>query len=394
MDVVPEDLAELVHRAARATAPYPADLAALRRRARVRRRRRTATAVAGLVVLVALTGGAVPLLAGGHRTAAPLAAPSPSPAVPGAPSPTVSGSPPPASRPAQRLLLSGDGGTVGPHRATPEIGLVPGVADELRGDGSVVRHRVPAGWEETVALPDGRLVGLKLTDLMPGVRRTDGPGVAGLSIKLVVLTADGRAEVSREVRVRGQALGLAGADARYAYLVRDGVGLVSHELATGREKTLIRVPRKVDGELPFREADVAAGRVVSVTGAADMTRCQLDVRRLAGGSRMSRLTVAGECAPSVRLSPDGSLVAVPYRRPNGRNLDYRLAILDTATGQRRADQPLGTASPTYGLTGGGTWGAAWVDDTTVRVVWAQLPDPPRKVYRVAELARVVTVSVQ
>ncbi|MEU5530572.1 hypothetical protein ABZ744_26910 [Micromonospora chersina] len=392
MDVVPEDLAELVHRAARATAPYPADLATLRRRARLRRRRRTATAVAGLVVLVALTGGAVPLLVGGHRPAAPLAALSPSPS--SSPSLTVPGSPPPTPAPAQRLMLSGDGGTVRPHRGGPEIGLVGGVADELRGDGSVFRHRVPAGWQETVALPDGRLVGLKFTDLMPGVRRKDGPDVAGLSIKLMVLSAEGRVEVSREIRVRGQALRLAGADARYAYLVRDGVGLVSHELTTGREKTLIRVPTKVDGELPFRAADVTAGRVVSVTGPADMTRCQLDVRRLNGGSRLSRLTVAGECAQSVRLSPDGTLVAVPYRRPNGRNLDYRLAILDTATGQRRADQPLGTASPIFGMTGGGTWGAAWVDDTTVRVVWAQLPDPPRKVYSVAELARVLTIGVQ
>ncbi|MCP3784019.1 hypothetical protein NLX85_11640 [Micromonospora sp. A3M-1-15] len=386
MDAVPEDLAELVHRAARATGPHPADLAAIRRRARARRRRRGVTGAAGLVALIALTGGAVPLLVHEHRPAATVAAPSTSPAAPDLP--------PPTPVPAQRLMLKGDGGTVRPHRTGAEIGLLPGVADELRSDGSVVRHRVPAGWQETVALSDGRLVGLTFTDLMPGVRRTDGPDVAGLSIKLTVLSAEGHVEVSREIRVRGQALGLAGADARYAYLARDGVGLVSHELTTGREKTLIRVPTKVDGELPFRAADVTAGRVVSVTGPADMTRCQLDVRRLAGGSRLSRLTVAGECAPSVRLSPDGSLVAVPYRRPNGRDLDYRLAILETVTGQLRADQPLGTASPTYGMTGGGTWGAAWVDDTTVRVVWAQLPDPPRKVYSVAELARVVTVGVQ
>ncbi|WP_262282940.1 hypothetical protein [Micromonospora sp. MA102] len=386
MDAVPEDLAELVHRAARATGPHPADLATIRRRARVRRRRRSLTGVAGLVALIALTGGAAPLLVREHRPAPPVAAPSTSPAAPDRTPPTV--------EPAQRLMLSGEGGTVRPHRAGPEIGLVGGVADELRGDGSVVRHRVPAGWQESVALSDGRLVGLKLTDLMPGTRRRDGPDVAGLSIRLMVLSADDRVEISREVRIKGQGLKLAGADLRYAYLVRGGVGLVAHELTTGRERTLIPVPAGADDELPFRAADVTAGRVVSVTGPADMTRCQLDVRRLAGGSRLSRLTVAGECAPSVRLSPDGSLVAVPYRRPNGRDLDYRLAILETATGQLRADQPLGTASPTYGMTGGGTWGAAWVDDTTVRVVWAQLPDPPRKVYSVAELARVVTVGVQ
>ncbi|MFI6328194.1 hypothetical protein ACIBBG_07870 [Micromonospora chersina] len=386
MDVVPEDLAELVHRAARATGPHPADLAAIRRRARARRRRRGVTGAAGLVALIALTGGAVPLLVHEHRPAATVAAPSTSPAAPDLP--------PPTPAPAQRLMLSGDGGTVRPHRAGPEIGLVGGVADELRGDGSVLRHRVPAGWQETVAMPDGRLVGLKLTDLMPGKRRTDGPDVAGLSIRLMVLDADDRVEISREIRIKGQALKLAGADARYAYLVRGGVGLVAHELTTGREETMIAAPAGADGELPFREAALAAGLVVSVTGPPDMTRCQLDVRRLAGGDRLSRLTVDGECAPSIRLSPDGTLVAVPYRRPNGRNLDYRLAILDTATGQLRADQPLGTASPTYGLTGGGTWGAAWVDDATVRVVWAQLPDPPRKVYSVAELARVITVDVQ
>ncbi|MEU4370343.1 hypothetical protein [Micromonospora chersina] len=386
MDVVPDDLAELVHRAARATGPHPADLAAIRRRARARRRRRGVTGAAGLVALIALTGGAVPLLVHEHRPAATVAAPSTSPAAPDLP--------PPTPAPAQRLMLTGDGGTVRPHRAGPEIGLIGGVADELRGDGSVLRHRVPAGWQETVAMPDGRLVGLKLTDLMPGKRRTDGPDVAGLSIRLMVLDADDRVEISREIRIKGQGLKLAGADARYAYLVRGGVGLVAHELATGREETMIAAPAGADGELPFREAALAAGLVVSVTGPPDMTRCQLDVRRLAGGDRLSRLTVNGECAPSIRLSPDGTLVAVPYRRPDGRDLDYRLAILDTATGQLRADQPLGTASPTYGLTGGGTWGAAWVDDTTVRVVWAQLPDPPRKVYSVAELARVVTVGVQ
>ncbi|MGR6322310.1 hypothetical protein Q2K19_14070 [Micromonospora soli] len=387
MDVIPEDLTDLVHRAASTTAAHPADLATVRGRARARRRRRAAVASGGLAVLVALTGGAVPLLTRDDRATVPASAPP----VP----PPVSASPTPPPVPAQRLILTGDGGTVRPQRGGPEIGLLGGPADELAADGSVVGHRVPAGWQETVALPDGRLVGLEFTDLMPGVRRTDGPNVAGLSIRLTVLGADDRVDISREVRVRGQALKLVGADARYAYLVRDGVGLVSHELTSGREKTLIRVPAKVDGELPFREADVAAGRVVSVTGPPDMTRCQLDVRRLAGGGGLSRLTVDGECAASIRLSPDGSLVAVPYRRPSGRRtLEYRLAILDTATGERRADRLIGAADTVYGLTAGGTCGAAWVDGTTVRVVWAQLPDPPRKVYTVAELARVVTVTAQ
>ncbi|MFE9954679.1 hypothetical protein [Micromonospora sp. NPDC005299] len=389
MDVVPEDLVELVHRAARATGPHPADLAAVRRRARARRRRRSVTGVAGLVVLVALTGGAVPLLARDDRAAGPVSAPSVRPAE------TRPATPAPARGPAQRLILAGEGGSVRPVRNGPEIGLVAGTGNELTADGSVVRHRVPAGWEQTVPLPDGRLVGLTLTDLMPGVRRPDGPDVAGLSIRLMVLGPDDRVQVSREVRVKGQALTLVGADARYAYLVRDGLGLVAHELATGRERTLIRVAAKADGELPFRGADVAAGLVVSAAGPWDMTRCRLEVRRLAGGTRLSGPTVDGDCAPSIRLSPDGTLVAVPYRRSVARrSLEYRVAILDTATGQRRADQVIGTADTVAGLTSGGTWGVAWVDDSTIRVVWAQLPDPARKVYSVAELARVVTVGVQ
>ncbi|WP_319460344.1 hypothetical protein [Micromonospora sp. RTP1Z1] len=220
--------------------------------------------------------------------------------------------------------------------------------------------------------------------------------MAGLSIRLMVLGADGRVQRSREARVKGQTITLVGADERYAYLVRDHVGLVTHELATGREKVLIRSSTVGAGPL-LSSADVAAGRMVTVTSGFDMNRCQVDVLRLADGTRQSRLGVNGDCAQSIRLSPDGDLVAIPYARTNGadpRSRDYRVAILDTATGQRRADQFVGTVGAINGLTAGGTWGTAWVDDTTVRVVWAQLPLPARKVYSVSEVSRVVTVSVQ
>jgi hypothetical protein len=68
--------------------------------------------------------------------------------------------------------------------------------------------------------------------------------------------------------------------------------------------------------------------------------------------------------------------------------------MDTATGQRRTDQLIGTAGTVNGLPAGGTWGAAWADDTKLHVVWAQLPPAPRKVYSVSEVAQVVTVSAQ
>ncbi|MET7833075.1 hypothetical protein ABZS44_09615 [Micromonospora sediminicola] len=389
MDVVPDDLAELVHRAARAGAAHPADLAVVRRRAATRARRRRVTGVVGLVALVALTGGALPLLTDGGRPAPPVSAPSGS----------VSGDDPASSAPpggtAQRLILAGEGGTVRPDRDGPEIGLLSGLADELTPDGEVVRHRVPAGWEQTTALPDGRLVGLQLTDRTPGTRRPDGPDVAGLSIRLVVLGPDDRVQVRREVRVKGQAIKLAGADARYAYLVRGGTGLVAHDLASGREKVLVRTGPDTGGELPFREADVRAGVVASVTGTPEVTGCRIEVRRLVGGARRAFPPLGGECAPSIRLSPDGSLVAVPYRRQTGaRTAEYRVAVLDTTTGERRVDRLVGTAGSARGLPAGGTWGCAWDDGDTVRVVWAQLPDPAREVYSVADLARVVTVDVQ
>lgn len=388
MEVVPEDLADLVHRAARTTAPHAADLAVVRRRARARRRRRAATTAGGLAVLVALTGGTVPLLTGTDRAASPVSAPSPPP------TDARPATPAPPRVPAQRLMLDGGGGTAR-LPGGPEIGLISGSADEMTGDGTVVRHQVPAGWEDTVALPDGRLVGLKLTDLKPGVKRTDGPNVAGLSIRLMVLGAGGRVERSREVRVKGQALKLVGADTRHAYLARDGVGLVAHELATGREEILVRAATKVDGELPFGNADVAAGLVASATGPAHRYRCQVDVRRLDGEASLSRFRLDGDCTRSIRLSPDGSLVAVPYARPSGPGmLEYRVTIVDTATGQRRADQLIGTTGTVHGITDGGTWGAAWVDATSVRVAWVRLPESPSRVYSVAELARPVTVTAQ
>lgn len=174
--------------------------------------------------------------------------------------------------------------------------------------------------------------------------------------------------------------------------VRDGVGLVAHELATGRERTLVRAAKP--GSLPFRTV-AAAGLVVSVTAEPDMNHCRLEVRRLAGGARRSRPAVGGACGSAIRISPDGGLVAVPYTRPaGGRRLEHRVALLDTATGRPRADESIVTTDAVWGLPDGGIYGAAWIDGSALRVVSARLPDPARRVYTLAELARVVTVTAQ
>lgn len=390
MTAVPDDLAAAVHRAARATPPHAADLANVHRRYRARRRRRAVAAAGGLVVLVALSGGAVPLLTGPRDPSSPATAPTTTAAVPATSPPTTTALVP-TPAPAQRLLIDGGGGTWQPDNGGPEVGLVGGVADEVLPDGTVRRHRVPKGWEQTVALPDGRLVGLQLTDLMPGVRRRDGPDVEGLSIKLVVLGPDDAVEQAREVRVKGEGVELLGADGRAAYLARDG-GIVAHDLATGQEKFLLRSSTAGVDLLAASQTELGPDRLVEQRSDDG---CRTDVRRLSDGKRILRLTVEGLCENGLRLSPNGRLVAVPYHRllnRTGSGREQRLAVFDIATGALRADQLVGT--PRRAPVPGGIQGVAWADNTTVRVAWGAVPEGADRVYSVAEVMKVVTVSVQ
>ncbi|BCB86928.1 hypothetical protein Psuf_042410 [Phytohabitans suffuscus] len=62
MSLIPDELAEVVHRAATGTAAYPTDLGEVERRWRRRRRRRAVVGTAGVAVLVALSLAAVPVV--------------------------------------------------------------------------------------------------------------------------------------------------------------------------------------------------------------------------------------------------------------------------------------------------------------------------------------------
>lgn len=64
MNVVPDELAEVVHRAAAGTAEYPVDLSGIERRWRRRRRRRVVACAAGVAVLAAASLAAVPVITG------------------------------------------------------------------------------------------------------------------------------------------------------------------------------------------------------------------------------------------------------------------------------------------------------------------------------------------
>ncbi|MER7459530.1 hypothetical protein [Micromonospora sp. NPDC126480] len=378
MDAVPDDLAEAVHRAARTTPPHGSDLAAVRRRARAGRRRRSAATAGGLALFVALAAGAVPLLAG--NAPAPTSRPAATSAVPAAPS-----SPSPTwTPPAQRLVMTVDPARHGPGEDLPFLPV-----EEVLADGSVRRHPVPENFSLGAALPDGRLVGLVYTDLLPGSPRADGPDVEGLSIKLVVLGADGALERSREVRIKGQGVELIGADQRVAYLARD-TGIVTHDLATGRERMLLRSSTAGVDLLTASRTDVRPDLLVEQR---DDDGCRTDVRRTADGVRIARLTVGGVCENGLRLAPDGALVAVPYRRldQSRDRREQRLAVFDTATGALRTDQAIGNPA----MTPGAVHGVAWSDDLTVRVAWTGLPVNAGRDVGVDALVReVTTVRVQ
>jgi hypothetical protein len=72
----------------------------------------------------------------------------------------------------------------------------------------------------------------------------------------------------------------------------------------------------------------------------------------------------------------------------------RLGILDVATGAVRAEQALSPATDRVPDRMRRTWGMAWSDAATVRVVWAELPPDANRVYRVDEVMKVVEVPVQ
>lgn len=376
MDVVPEPLTELVHRAAATTPAYPSDLAGVRRRWQARRRRRRAVLAGGLVALVALTGGAVPLLHGRAGTPAD----GPPAVVPGASSPA----PTPERTAAQRLVINGTEWFVPDGSDRPKVGLAAVPAAELRLDGSVAPYRVPEGFELGAALPDGRLVGL----VRRGVDRprSDGAGADKVSVDLMLVEPGGR-ERRWLIPAPRERVGIVGADDRTVYLVRPS-GVVARDLSTGVEKVVLG-SSVVGSDLIGPDARVTGGRI-AVRSEATRTVCLIDVYDLTGRERRGRV----ETGPGCRfvLSPDGRSLAAVHRTPAGIR-EQRLGIWDVATGKQLADVPVGTVTRDP-ATAGMVYGLAWDDDRTARAVWVQLPPGADRVYQVPEVMRIVSASTQ
>ncbi|MCW6004449.1 hypothetical protein K1W54_07605 [Micromonospora sp. CPCC 205371] len=368
MTLIPDNVAEAVRNAATPSIAYSVDLQSLRRRAARRRRRHQAAAAACAAALVGVGAVTIP---------AALSKEPPAGTLPVAPAADgVQGQRPPA----QRLLLHGGGHTWEiPGKSKAGITNSGGQA-EMRADGSVVRHAIPGvdGWYGAFGLADGELVVLGHTDLRPGTAGEDGPDVAGLSIELKVLRADGSVELTREVRVKGEGVSLVAADRGSAYLVRPS-GLLSHDLATGREEPI----------LPAAALTGADGRLIDVSGnaVAVLDGCQVRVFARSTGQQRTQASLPCTDAAQVRLSPDGRLAAVAYRTRD----ELRITVLDTETGASRATRTLPTV-PQPAIVE--VYGIAWTESTSVRVAWASLPRDADRLYQLEELLKSQTVSVQ
>ncbi|MEO3742675.1 hypothetical protein [Plantactinospora sp. B5E13] len=380
---VPDELASAVRRAATTVPDHGGELATVRRRWRTRRRRQAALTAGSLACLVAATALGVPALTArpaGDRivddTAVPLVVPP------------------------QRLLLPSITG-INEAYGNGTVGLDPGVGvAEVRRDGSLVRHPVPAGWFDSAALPDGRLVGLRAVapepagtpESGPGAATTDGPDGAGLPIMLVVLRPDGAVAVSREVRTSGGSPTLLGADDRDAYLFRDD-RIVRHELATGRETPVLSV-EGAGGDLS-RAADAdLSGRFLALPYGSQ--ECGVRILDLDDGRLVGTVTGEGICYGLLRLSPDGQFLAVAALPPTGpaiRTRPPRVTVYETSTGTVRVDQLIEHVGSGPVNVRSGAGGLAWLGDNEVRVARVVFPAGADRIYRLDEVLHVVTVPV-
>ena len=338
MSQIPDDLADAVRRAATVPMAHPADPGEIERRWRRRRRRRMTVAAAGAATVLAAGVAAVPTLAGRGADGPPAA--------PAAEATTA------VAAPAQPLLLGGGGAA---------ISVTAGNAvSELRPDSSIMPHRLPEldGWNRILALPDGRLAAL---------------GYDNAGVRLVVVSPTGTAESDRAVT--GQPVRLVAATTQVAYLWRPA-GLVEHDLAGGRERTVLAAAAvgELPDNLPAHRLDVAAGKLV--LGGTPADPCRLRVVDLGSGRPAEFGLAQLGCAAigMVRVSPDGARVAVSYQRA-AEGGQARIAIVGLGRGTVHADVKVGRPPAADAATAPKQpAGMAWQDDDSVRAALVESSD--------------------
>ncbi|MFF5229009.1 hypothetical protein [Dactylosporangium sp. NPDC000521] len=374
-----DDLIATVRRAAGAVPASAPDLGSVQRR---HRRRRSRHAVA--------TGAAVlALLAGASAVAArltPSTAPAPAASAPsGAPSPTSTD----AAAPPVQIHRHGD--SVFTDEAGKELGFrLPHGLVTLSGTriSAVDKPSAVDGVRQWLPLPGGGYILLGSKDLAPGTQRTDGVNVTDLEVRLVTLAADGHVTMSRNVRIQGKDVALAGVGeiggAAVAYLARTHGGMVAHNLATGAETRLTALDAAVAD--PANTYSVQHGVLLSASSGT----CQLrawDLRGRALWTRPGQPATGDRCAyaDEAAVSPDGRRLAFPIvSYPDRDRAVTRLAIVDLAHGTvRTADISQVTAVGSM-IVGAGILGLAWSGDV-IHVAWPALPRPADRVYELSEV---------
>jgi hypothetical protein len=380
--MIDDELIAAVRRASEAIPPNAPDLRSVHRRHRRRRSRHAVTA--GAAVLALLTGTGVVL-----AKLTPSVDPTPA-----ATSPVTATATAPAAD-ATTVSVHRHGDSVFENKTGTKLGfqLSPGLTT-LRG-GQITTITKPAEVDDIrqwVPVPGGGYALLGSKDLAPGTPRADGTGVTNLDLRLVTLSADGHVTLSRNVRIPGQDVQLAGVDNGVAYLARGSGGLVKHDLATGAE-TRLTVLDAVTSD-PERTYSVQHGILL----VASPTACAITAWDLKDGhSLWSPAAQPGfECefghADEAAVSPDAHWLAYPMVQydPQGNGVTS-LGIVDLTRRTMRT-QVISTVPPADGLTfGAGILGLAW-STGNIRVAWPNLPRPTTRVYDLADVLKFTDVQ--
>lgn len=429
---IPDEFAESLRRAATGLPGRPPNLADVHRRRRHRQMRRSVVTLAGVGVLVAASIVTPRLLTG---SAAPVE--STAPAVTASPTPPL----------AQRLLLTGQGWVVGVPSGTgwiglpdpldpsrPNYGFPPGSTgvvqlgpQEVTAAGEVVPLELPGEDRRGFhVFGDGRIVTLEWLSLSDTPRR-DGPCVTDAALYLRLHAADGTMSLSRDVRIRCEETSIVGATDTEVFLIRiphdeqtqtptSGRRLVAHNLADGSERTIADLDA-----LPVhptsQDTNVEAGRVVML---ADSYGCQAQTLDTDSGDvttlDLTALVAGCRYVDQVRLSPDGSMLAVAYRTgpedDDEEPYEAGFAVVDLADSSLHLREVVQSVPPTImaahvwgGASVGETFaghrvfssyypaGIAWSDDSTVRMAWAWLPEGLDRVVGINEVLEVQSYAV-
>ncbi|HWS35115.1 MAG TPA: hypothetical protein VN408_20540 [Actinoplanes sp.] len=293
MDTIPQDITEAVRAAAAAAPGYRADLGGVQRRARRRRNRQTALAAAGVAAVLAVAGF-------GTAAVRERSGPAVQPAASAGPGAAVT------TRP---LVLTGANGSYRTRFRQTEktVELDDSKLGVLDANGWLTVRRVPgvATWNRVVGTATGGVVALGTTE---------GSNTLAPATRLVAIGPDGTVTTERDMSRDGRKVDLLAATPETAYLWRPE-GLAAHDLATGTEKMVMTakaldLPAGFDGAVG--PADLVGQRIALVR---EEDVCTVDVLDVPSGRQLARLTgdrSSCEGVTAVRLSPDGTMVAVGY----------------------------------------------------------------------------------